>query len=121
MVRALTIPAFLMPDEPVTVRTAGAGPAAPALAATDKHARPSTQTGASQRRKDQGRSPQKCYSGFTFFWKYKFRQKILLSEVEICRQKILISFLECTVIPNSYRMIKDRLAADLLTRSHDCD
>ena len=55
------------------------------------------------------------------FWKYKFRQKILLSEVEICRQKILISFLECTVIPNSYSMIKDRLAADLLTRSHDCD
>ena len=27
------------------------------------------------------------------FWKYKFRQKILLSEVEICRQKILILYL----------------------------
>ena len=43
MVRALTIPAFSMP-EPVTV-DAGAGPAAPPLAATNTLARPSTQTG----------------------------------------------------------------------------
>jgi hypothetical protein len=58
----------------------------------NKHARspihPDRMTGASQRRR-QGRSPQKCFSGFTFFWKYKFRQKILLSKVDICRQTIL--------------------------------
>ena len=91
MVRALTIPAFLMPDEPVTV-DAGAGPAAPpSPQQTNTLAHPPRQEPASAGR--QGRSPQKCFSGFTFFWKYKFRQKILLSEVEICRQKILILYL----------------------------